>query len=507
MRARALLCPILILAVAFLARRSLAEQPSAKDASVAASLKPLLHFTTPEGWLNDPNGLYQWNGVWNMQYQTRWPRAWGHASSVDLLHWTHLPIALTPDENGDCWSGSTVLDARNTSGLFHGKKGGLVSIYASQKADTGQTISLAISSDGGLTWTRPPGNPVLRGATKQFRDPKVLWHKGSKQWAMVLTEATHLTFFVSPDLRHWRETSRLALPPQPGVDALECPDLFKLPVAGHPGQSKWVLSVSYSSASDFKGGFGYSAVRYLVGEFDGKAFKAEDGLESTLPMGDGPDQYATITWQREAAGAHRTMAIGWMDHWGYAKSVPTQTMTLPRELTLHETTPGHWQLRQQAPRELWSYPGTVTHPTLRVQDAEAGTAPLATTRCGAVRATLKPDADADVEFTLFGSSDSKTVVGYDAARRVLYFDRRLSGGPEIHPHFRLRKEVPLRPAANGLLQLDIVFDFQTAEIFAGGGEVYLSALVFPEASASAVSVKVIHGRTAVKSIEVFNFEP
>jgi beta-fructofuranosidase len=64
--------------------------------------RPHFHFVSPAGWLNDPNGVGQWNGRYHLFYQHNPDAAvhanihWGHASSDDLVHWTDEPIALTP---------------------------------------------------------------------------------------------------------------------------------------------------------------------------------------------------------------------------------------------------------------------------------------------------------------------------------------------------------------------------------------------------------------------------
>ncbi len=68
--------------------------------------------------MNDPNGLVYFDGEYHLFYQHLFPSHWGHAVSADLLHWTHLPIALAPDERGLIASGSAVVDWNDTSGFF-----------------------------------------------------------------------------------------------------------------------------------------------------------------------------------------------------------------------------------------------------------------------------------------------------------------------------------------------------------------------------------------------------
>ena len=117
--------------------------------------RPYYHFTPPHMWLNDPNGLVYFDGEYHLFYQfhpesTVWgPMHWGHAVSRDLLNWQHLPIALFPDENGMIYSGSAVIDWKNTSGF--GEKA-LVAIYTYNK-EYKETQNLAYSTDKGRTWT------------------------------------------------------------------------------------------------------------------------------------------------------------------------------------------------------------------------------------------------------------------------------------------------------------------------------------------------------------------
>ena len=85
--------------------------------------RPQYHFSPQEHWTNDPNGLVFFEGEYHLFFQynpfgDKWGHmSWGHAVSRDLVHWTQLPVAL-PEENGVMiFTGSTVVDAHNTSGF------------------------------------------------------------------------------------------------------------------------------------------------------------------------------------------------------------------------------------------------------------------------------------------------------------------------------------------------------------------------------------------------------
>ena len=142
------------------------------------NFRPSLHFTAPTMWLNDPNGLVLENGRYHLYYQhyphdTVWgPMHWGHAISPDLYRWEHCPIAMAPDELGMIFSGSAVLDTDNVSGFGKDGKAPLLIYYTSHGDQERQ--SMAWSLDGGMTFTRYEGNPILDNpGIRDYRDPKV----------------------------------------------------------------------------------------------------------------------------------------------------------------------------------------------------------------------------------------------------------------------------------------------------------------------------------------------
>ena len=494
----------LALAAALASVAALSAQ-SAK-APMAPDWRPKFHATAPTGWLSDPNGLFFSNGLWHLHYQYLWPRQWGHATSRDLIRWEGQPVSLTPDAIGDCWSGCAVMDASNSSGLFS-TAGGPVLVYTAHTGREGQRIALALSEDSGRTWKRYSNNPILRGRTADFRDPSVFWDEALHHWVMVLSEATHLTIFTSTNLRDWSKASEFDASRQVEDAALECPDLFELPVEG-TGVRKWVLTYSNVSQRIWgaKPEFGICAQRYYVGSFDGRSFKPESG---PFPLDNGPDCYASIAWPREKSGARRTVMIGWMNHWGYAGKLPTSPwqgcLTLPRELTLSYSQDGSWLLHEHPVSELNGALAKARKDHKGLVLSAGQSAPLGQSLSGEVRMTLRPSADARVELSLFGSASRVTQVGYDVMRGILYLDRRNSGGAFIDGDFTRLYEVGLPLPSRGELELDVVFDHSTVEVFADGGAVTMSAVVLPDAGADSLGIRGIAGSVVFAKLDVFRY--
>ena len=122
--------------------------------------RPLYHFSSPENYMNDPNGLCQWQGRYHMFYQFR-PTGvdrvhWGHTVSNDLIHWHDLPLALYPDVERDCFSGQTLVEQDRVIAIYHGTQSG---------------NSIATASDPLLlNWEKHPNNPVIPGTNQEMGD-------------------------------------------------------------------------------------------------------------------------------------------------------------------------------------------------------------------------------------------------------------------------------------------------------------------------------------------------
>ncbi len=149
------------------------------------SYRPQFHFSARQNWLNDPNGLVFYDGLYHLFFQhnpsgIQWGNmTWGHAVSKDLVHWDQRPNAIEPDSLGTIFSGSAALDEQNTTGFGTKDNPPLVAMYTA--AGKPFTQCLAYSLDKGKTWKKYDHNPVLDHIVHENRDPRIFWHQPSKQ--------------------------------------------------------------------------------------------------------------------------------------------------------------------------------------------------------------------------------------------------------------------------------------------------------------------------------------
>ncbi|MEK3884033.1 glycoside hydrolase family 32 protein [Paenibacillus sp. PL2-23] len=475
-------------------------------------LRPQLHFTPPANWLNDPNGMVYYDGEYHLFYQYHpdssvWgPMHWGHAISRDLVHWEHYPIALYPDHNGMIFSGSAVVDWHDTSGFFDGGAG-LVAIYTQTEMIPNSDLSkqrqsIAYSKDKGRTWIPYDGNPVLADERyPDFRDPKVLWHKPSQSWIMVLAAGDRLFLYRSPDLKAWTFASEFGSAEGSHDGVWECPDLFELPLEDGASASKWVMIVSIGDNPNCPEG---SRTQYFIGEFDGWAFSNDNPADRVLWLDHGRDNYAGVTWSDAPGVESERLFIGWMNNWKYANQIPTEgwrgAMTLTRKLTLRQEEQGPRLVQQvveayeglRLPGSVW-IDKRVDSQHLQLDEAEDGLIQL------------------EVEFELgtaseFGirlsSGSSWTSVGYDAAEEELFIDRTHSGLLDFHVEFGCKHAAPLA-AKDHRIKLQLWLDRSSLEVFAGDGGLVMTDQIFPIEGKKGISLYADGGDVVLRSLRIY----
>jgi fructan beta-fructosidase len=479
--------------------------------------RPALHFSPRRNWINDPNGLIEWQGEFHLFYQhnphgDHWGEiGWGHAVSPDRVHWEELPLAIPADERWFIFSGSIVIDHADTSGLGRPGEPAMVALYTGAERRSGgvQNQQLAYSLDHGRTWTRYAGNPVLDLDLANFRDPKVFWHAPTARWVMVVvrSEERAIEFYGAQDLFHWQRLSRFDAPNR-GDGIWECPDLFELPIEGTT-DSAWVLKVDIFAGHPG----GSSGGQYFVGDFDGVRFTPRADAAAARRWSDfGADFYASASWTPPTASDPRPVWIAWMNNHAYAADTPTApwrgAMTLPRELGLRRiggVRAPAWVLVQQPLAELMARRRTSqTIAALRVHDAQASIDAPATGPIE-IALTLDPGDAAESGLRIATGDDEWTTFGYEAATRSVFIDRSHSGRMDDDPRFTGRRRAPR--TRGGPITLRVFVDASSIEVFADDGELTLTELVFPTGDRRQLLVYASRGEARLESVAVWALAP
>ncbi len=445
--------------------------------------RPQFHFTPQEKWMNDPNGLVYHKGIYHLFYQYYpddivWgPMHWGHATSEDLISWNHKPIALFPDEHGLIFSGSAVVDKENSSGFGTKENPPLVAIFTyhlmeGEKAGRKdfQTQGIAYSLDNGDTWTKYEGNPVIGNENiKDFRDPKVFWHHETNQWIMLLVAGDHAKIYSSSDLKSWKYVSDFGKDKGAHGGVWECPDLFKLKVEGTE-EEKWVLLISINPGAPNGG----SGTQYFVGDFDGETFISEHDEEKWIDYG--TDNYAGVTYNNTPN--NERIFIGWMSNWNYARDTPTKTwrsaMTLPRELTLHKKKKAYF---------LKNYPIPAFDKQLEEIDnmsqRNMKTITLDSLDFNQTNISFELSLRENFELQLKNTKNEVVKFQVDAAKNELRLDRRQSGLVDFEKSFGATVHKQSYEPQNELVEVRIIIDQSSIEIFVDKGRYVFTDQIFP----------------------------
>lgn len=221
--------------------------------------RPFYHYISPEGKLNDPNGLCFWEGNWHLFYQAYPPedprQHWGHVVSNDLVHWRDLPYAIYPNPEEMVFSGATWVENDRVIAMYHGVSAGtMVAI-----SDDPLLLNWKKISDKAVIAEPKPGEELPYSVW----DPNI-WKKDSTYYSMIGgnlplgpggKNARANFLFESNDLKNWKylhpflENDQYSLVGDDG----SCPYFWPI---GNDG--KYIL-LSFSHKSGGK---------YLIGDYD-----------------------------------------------------------------------------------------------------------------------------------------------------------------------------------------------------------------------------------------------
>ena len=499
--------------------------------------RPSYHFTPLYGWMNDPNGMVYKNGEYHLYFQynpygSKWGNMhWGHAVSKDLLHWENLELAIARDTMGHIFSGSSVVDKRNTAGFG---KDAIIAIYTNNSVNHDEVQCIAYSKDNGRTFTKYEGNPVLTpfDGLKDFRDPKVFWYEKNKSWYMIVSADKETRFYRSKNLKQWTYVSAFGKGMGQQPCQYECPDFFQLPVNGDKKNMKWVMIMNINPGCPFGG----SATEYFVGDFDGKQFTCPDANEAKW-LDYGKDHYATVTFSNTG---DRVLAITWMSNWMYANLTPFKQNRgangLPRELKLFEKD-GKYYVSEDAAPEVKGLRKTSTDMADATVDGQQSYEGAAKGMEGTfeLEADITPDANGIAGIEISNNKNERTLIYFDMKKGKVVMDRTESGltdfGKQSVPHdieqawdkqraaegkqparienainykndFALATWGPLSLCDGKTYHVDIFVDKSSVELFVDGGRIAMTNLVFPVAPYENLKLYTEGGKAEFKNVKV-----
>lgn len=504
-----------ILALAVLFCLACGQKKEATNTYYQEQHRPQFHFTPEKGWMNDPNGLVFYDGEYHLFYQhypdsTVWgPMHWGHAISKDLVSWEHLPIALYPDSLGYIFSGSIVVDEKNTTGFQNGKEKPLVAIFTyhdmvKEKAGRNDRESqgIAYSLDKGRTWTKYEKNPIIpnKGDT-DFRDPKVFWHEGTKNWIMPLAVGKKLEIFTSANLKDWQKASEFGTKESVNDGVWECPDLISFKT--EDGSEKWVLIQNIGRGA-VNGG---SGTQYFVGNFDGKTFINDNSPETKLWLDYGADNYAGVSWFN--APNNERIYIGWMSNWDdYANKVPTSTwrsgMTVPRKLSLIKTSDG-FRLAQMPVSQLETLRLSSTSIPKQTVDNSLAIENKSVLNELDLTFDLEASTATELGFVLSNSKNEKLIFGYDKTKKQVFIDRTNAGKSNFSTKFAKKHTAPFNESNE--LKIKALIDNASIEIFVNNGEISITDLFFPNEDFIKIELYSKGGKAELTSGTLYPLKP
>jgi len=443
--------------------------------------RPIYHFLPPANWMNDPNGIIQWQGKYHLFYQHNpngafWGTMhWGHAVSSDLVHWEHLPIALAPTPDGPdamgCFSGCAVNHDGVPTLIYTGVLGKRYEI---------QSQCLATSTDGLLTWQKH-AEPIIPGPpngmnTPGFRDPYV-WREADGWYAIVGSGIPNsggtVFLYRSTDLLQWEYLNPLLVgDPQKDGTMWECPNFFAL-------GDKHVLIMSPLPLRE---------VHYMIGSYANHQFTPEivgkldtrGILYAPLTMLDEQGRRLMWGWFTEERSVDAQIAAGWSG----AQSVPRILSLLPDGHLGIEPVPEIQALRGK--HHHFDDPGAGTLDSVRGSALE-------------IIAEFEPNADkCGLIVRRSPNGEEQTPIYYDPQRRQVVVERHQSSLDT--PLERL--EVPFDLPQGENLKLHIFLDHSVIEIFVNGRASIASRFYPTRADSLGISV-IADGTARLQTLDVW----
>lgn len=453
------------------------EYEAIHSKETATCPRPVFHVSTPVGWMNDPNGFSFFDKEYHLffqyhPYSTNWgPMHWGHVTTQDFIKWKHVPCALAPDSDYDkdgCFSGTAVEHDGQHILMYTG-------VEEKNMPDGTRQIrqTQCIAFGDGVEYHKCEMNPVITAdmlpegsSLVDFRDPKI-WKDEQGFWSVVGSKdqegSGQLALFFSENAIDWRFVKILDSCKREYGEMWECPDFFAL-------DETQVLIVSPQfMVADEEFHCGNNTI-YFVGEYD--SIKQEWKRETPCMLDYGLDFYAAQTTQ--AVDGRRIM-LGWLQNWDNYMTPEAFTwsgmMTVPRELSVRD---GH--LIQNPVRELELYrENKVIIKDYKLSNNQNETEiPEVSGRIVDLNIHLKKGNYTKFQLAVAADEKHRTIISYDKETSTVCVDRSRSGLKRDMLTTRSMKVKDI----NGELQLRVLIDNYSVELFVNNGEQAMTTLIY-----------------------------
>ncbi|UTM46688.1 glycoside hydrolase family 32 protein [Glutamicibacter mysorens] len=471
--------------------------------SSAMSYRPSYHFSVPDNWKNDPqrpiylDGEYLYYYLYNEDYILGGTgTSWRLTTTTDHVNFTDQGVAISKHDspNGDCWSGSIVIDENNTAGYG---KNALIALVT-QAPNNEQAQFLWYSTDKGRTFKPGGTKPVLPNPGQEaFRDPKVIWHEPTSRWVMLNAEGDRIGIYVSRNLKQWKHTSEFV---RTTLGILECPDLFQMQATD--GTKQWVLGTSANGKPrDLP-----ATYAYWLGEFDGKTFTTAEDDPQWLDWG--YDFYGAVTYpdhdEDGSVNPALRRAIGWNNFWDYPHNAPSMATDgyngddmIVREVRMVAGPNGNY-LASVPVAQLDRLARATTKfgsPVVSGEKILPFSSSAYVLQCELQWDPANPPENIGFELCRAVSGTRHVATGLYLAGGFAYVNRK----PGFHPGDKGESKSPLE-VPSGKLDVRILVDRSSVEVFFGDGRLVHSHRVFPLSTDAGIKLFVSGGKASYKNL-------
>ena len=444
--------------------------------------KPLLHLASPIGWINDPNGFSTFKGEYHLfcqyhPYSKIWgPMHWAHFKSEDMLKWKHLPVALAPDKEYDsfgCFSGTAIEDNGKHILMYTG-------VIKDEEKER-QTQCIAIGD--GINYEKLEQNPIIKGdvlpkgsSLVDFRDPKI-WKEDDIFYSVVANRAEdgsgQIVLFSSKNLKEW-EFKNIILKCNNELGKMwECPDFFEI-------DNKHFLILSPQEMEqqglEYHGG---NCNVFIAGDYDKDNFIFNKEKIEALDYG--LDFYAP---QTTLTSDGRRVLVGWMQSWDNHMTLNelgwSGIMSIPRELEYKND-----RLYQIPIREIKNhYKQTISVKKSMENEYFEDKRLFSRTFDLEVEINTNNLEEFIINFAKNERYNSKFIYKYKEEMAI--FDRNEAG---IKKDCLNERKIHIKDISNKL-NVRIIIDKYTVEIFLNDGYKTMSSLIYTNIDANEISFEV-----------------